>query len=184
MFSFLAIGNHLRRSGNIYHTLLVSTLLILLFEPYFLFDVGFQLSYLALFSILWLQPILSNIWTPTHKATVYIWNTLTVSFAAQIGAFPLCLYYFHQFPGLFYVTNIIIIPVLSFIMIVGIIVMMFAALVSPPVILVQIFKKSIYLLNQIIHFLATFESFVIHNISFNLSFNNVLLIDNYRCHLA
>ena len=167
MFSFLAIGNHLRRSGNIYHTLLVSILLILLFEPYFLFDVGFQLSYLALFFILWLQPILSKIWTPTHKATVYIWNALTVSFAAQIGTFPLCLYYFHQFPGLFFVTNIIIIPVLSFIMIAGIIVMMFAAFASPPVILVQIFEKSIYLLNQMIHFVATFDSFVIRDISFN-----------------
>ena len=58
MFSFLAIGNHLRRNGNIYHTLLVSILLILLFEPYFLFDVGFQLSYFASFFILWVQPIL------------------------------------------------------------------------------------------------------------------------------
>src|SRR5690606_9295239 len=56
MFSFLAIGNQLRRSGNTYHTLIVSIFLILLFEPYFLFDIGFQLSYIALFFILWLQP--------------------------------------------------------------------------------------------------------------------------------
>jgi len=67
MFSFLAIGNHLRRNGNIYHTLLVSILLILLFEPYFLFDVGFQLSYIALFFILWLQPILKNIYKPKKQ---------------------------------------------------------------------------------------------------------------------
>ncbi|WP_316635211.1 ComEC/Rec2 family competence protein [uncultured Flavobacterium sp.] len=167
MFSFLAVGNHLRRSGNIYHTLLVSVLLILLFEPYFLFDVGFQLSYLALFFILWLQPILKNIWTPKHKITIYIWNALTVSFAAQIGTLPVCLYYFHQFPGLFFVTNIIILPLLSFIMIAGIIVMIIAVFYSPPVILVVIFEKSIYLLNLMIHFVATFESFVIRDISFN-----------------
>ncbi|WP_337968292.1 ComEC/Rec2 family competence protein [uncultured Flavobacterium sp.] len=167
MFSFLAIGNHLRRSGNIYHTLLVSILLILLFEPYFLFDVGFQLSYLALFFILWLQPILKNLWTPKHKITIYIWNALTVSFAAQIGTLPVCLYYFHQFPGLFFVTNIIILPVLSFIMIAGIIVMIIAVFYSPPVIFVVIFEKSIYLLNLMIHFVATFESFVIRDISFN-----------------
>lgn len=167
MFSFLAIGNHLRRSGNIYHTLLVSILLILLFEPYFLFDVGFQLSYLALFFIIWLQPILQKIWAPKHKITIYIWNALTVSFAAQIGTLPVCLYYFHQFPGLFFVTNIIILPLLSFIMIAGIIVMIFAVFYSPPMILVAIFEKSVYLLNLMIHFVATFESFVIKDISFN-----------------
>lgn len=167
MFSFLAIGNHLRRSGSIYHTLLVSMLLILLFEPYFLFDVGFQLSYLALFFIVWLQPLLKQIWTPKHKIQITIWNALTVSFAAQIGTLPLCLYYFHQFPGLFFVTNIVIIPILSFIMIAGIIVMILAIFTSPPLFVIEIFEKSIYLLNKTIHIVASFEWFVIRDISFN-----------------
>lgn len=167
MFSFLAIGNHLHRKTNTYHTLLVSILLILLFEPYFLFDVGFQLSYIALFSILWLQPLLKNIWNPKNKIVVYIWKALTVSFAAQIGTFPLCLYYFHQFPGLFFVTNILILPVLSFIMIAGIIVMIISVFTNCPLFLIQIFEKSIYILNLIIHYVASFESFVIKDISFN-----------------
>jgi len=167
MFSFVAIGNHLRRNGNIYHTLLVSILLILLFEPYFLFDVGFQLSYLALFFIIWLQPLLKNIYKPKHKLTNYIWEALTVSFAAQIGTLPLCLYYFHQFPGLFFVTNIIILPVLSFIMIAGIIVMLIAIFTSPPLFITMIFEKSIYLLNLMIHAVASADSFVIQNIAFN-----------------
>ncbi|MHC0439951.1 ComEC/Rec2 family competence protein [Flavobacterium sp. 3-210] len=170
MFSFLAVGNHLRRTGNIYHTLLVSMLLILLFEPYFLFDAGFQLSYIALFFILWLQPLLKKIWSPKNKITLYIWDALTVSFAAQIGAFPLCLYYFHQFPGLFFVTNIAIIPVLAFVMVTGIIVMFYAAFDVPPELLAQILEKSIYLLNQIIHAVASIKSFVILDISFNFYF--------------
>jgi competence protein ComEC len=167
MFSFLAIGNHLHRKTNTYHTLLVSILLILLFEPYFLFDVGFQLSYIALFSILWLQPLLKNIWSPENKIVLYIWEALTVSFAAQIGTFPLCLYYFHQFPGLFFVTNILILPVLSFIMIAGISVMIISVFTNCPLFLIQIFEKSIYILNLIIHSVASFESFVIKDISFN-----------------
>jgi len=167
MFSFLATGTHLRRTGSIYHTLLVSILLILLFEPYFLFDVGFQLSYLALFFIVWLQPLLKNIWTPKHKIQTTVWNALTVSFAAQIGTLPLCLYYFHQFPGLFFVTNIVIIPILSFIMIAGIIVMIWAIFISPPLLIIEIFEKSIYLLNKTIHIVASFEWFVIRDISFN-----------------
>ncbi|UWY29650.1 competence protein ComEC family protein [Flavobacterium sp. TR2] len=167
MFSFLAIGNHLRRNGNIYHTLLVSILLILLFEPYFLFDVGFQLSYVALFFILWLQPILKNIYKPKYKLTVYIWEALTVSFAAQIGTLPLCLYYFHQFPGLFFVTNIIILPVLSFIMIAGIVIIIIAIFASPPLLLTMVFEKSIYLLNLMVHAVASADAFVIRDISFN-----------------
>lgn len=167
MFSFLATGNHLHRNSNTYHTLLVSIFLILLFEPYFLFDAGFQLSYIALFSILWLQPLLKRIWLPKNKIVKYLWEALTVSFAAQIGTFPICLYYFHQFPALFFVTNILILPVLSFIMLIGIVVMIISVFTSCPIIVIQIFERSIFLLNQIIHYVASFESFVIKNISFN-----------------
>jgi competence protein ComEC len=108
MFSFVAIGYQLR-SVNVYHTLLVSIFLILLFQP-FLFDVGFQLSYIALFFIIWLQPLLASIWSPRNKPLKYIWGILTVSFAAQIGTMPLSIYYFHQFPGLFFITNLAVIP--------------------------------------------------------------------------
>jgi competence protein ComEC len=126
MFSFVAIGQHLRRSVNIYHTLLGSILLILLVQPKFLFDVGFQLSYLALFFILWLHPLLSRLLEPKNKILKYIWEILSVSFAAQIGTLPLSLYYFHQFPGLFFITNLVIIPLTGFIMGLGVVVMVLA----------------------------------------------------------
>ena len=109
MFSFVAIGMYLRRSTNIYHTLLVSILLILLFQPSFLFDVGFQLSYIALFFILWLQPLLAQLWVPKNKVVNYFWEILTVSFAAQIGAFPLSIYYFHQFPIYFWLAGWVVV---------------------------------------------------------------------------
>lgn len=175
MFSFVAIGNHLRRSVNIFHTLLVSILIILLFEPSFLFDVGFQLSYIALFFIIWLQPLLSSIWIPKNKILKYIWDILTVSFAAQIGTLPLSIYYFHQFPGLFFITNLVIIPVLSFIMIAGVVVMIYAGFSSVPLVLVKPFEWSIYYLDKIINAIASLEQFIIRNISFNYS----LLIGSY-----
>lgn len=167
MFSFLAIGNHLVRRVNTYHTLIVSIFLILLAEPYFLFDVGFQLSYLALFFIIWLQPLADKVGNPRNKILSYIWKIILVSFAAQIGTLPLCLYYFHQFPGLFFVTNVLIIPTLSFIMLCGILVMAAAVFFEPPLFLIQIFEYSIYILNKSIHFIASLESFVIRDISFN-----------------
>lgn len=175
MFSFVAIGNHLRRSVNIYHTLLVSVLLILFFEPSFLFDVGFQLSYIALFFIIWLQPLLASVWQPENKASKYVWNILTVSLAAQIGTLPLSIYYFHQFPGLFFVTNLIIIPVLSFIMIVGVLVMILAAFDLIPVFLSHLLETSIYYLNKIINAIASIEQFIIQDIPLNL----YLLLSSY-----
>ncbi len=165
MFSFLAIGIHLRRTVNIYHTLLVSMLLILLFKPSFLFDVGFQLSYLALFFILWLQPILSNIWQPKNKTITYLWDIITVSFAAQIGAMPLSIYYFHQFPGLFFVTNLLILPLLGIIMAVGVLAILIATFHSVPEFIAKSIEFLIAFLNEIIHWVASFDIFVFKNIS-------------------
>jgi competence protein ComEC len=167
MFSFVAIGTHLRRTVNIYHTLLVSMLLILLFKPSFLFDVGFQLSYLALFFILWLQPVLSATWQPKNKIIKYFWDIITVSFAAQIGAMPLSIYYFHQFPGLFFVTNLLILPLLGIIMAVGVVSILIAAFHTVPFFIAKTIEFLIRLLNAIIHGVASIDVFVIRNISFS-----------------
>ncbi len=167
MFSFVAIGMYLKRSTNIYHTLLVSVLLILLFQPSFLFDVGFRLSYVALFFILWLQPLLAQLWTPKSKLANYFWEILTVSFAAQIGAFPLSIFYFHQFPGLFFATNLIVIPFLSFIMGLGVLVMVLAAFDCIPLFMTKALEWSIYILNKIINTIASFEQFIFKDIPFN-----------------
>lgn len=168
MFSFVALGMHLKRTTNIFHTLLVSLFLILLFEPSFLFDVGFQLSYLALFFIVWLQPLLNDLWTPKFKIINYFWQILTVSFAAQIGTLPLSIYYFHQFPGLFFVTNLIIIPFLSLIMGVGVSVMLMAALNYVPSLPAEILASSVRILNQIINWIASFEQFIFKDIPFSV----------------
>ncbi|WP_264566478.1 ComEC/Rec2 family competence protein [Flavobacterium sp. N3904] len=180
MFSFVAIGNYLRRSVNIYHTLLASVLLILLFQPSFLFDVGFQLSYVALFFIIWLQPLLAIVWTPNNFFFKYIWDILTVSFAAQIGTLPLSIYYFHQFPGLFFVTNLIVIPFLSIIMALGSLVMIFAAFNWVPFYPAKALELSIHFLDKIINSIASLEQFIIKDIPLNLS----LLIITYLLIIA
>lgn len=167
MFSFVAVGMYLKRSTNIFHTLLVSMFLILFFQPSFLFDIGFQLSYLSLFFILWLQPLISKLWEPKNKIVTYFWEILTVSFAAQIGAFPLSIYYFHQFPGLFFITNLIIIPFLILIMGLGVLVMVLAAFNFVPMITMKSLEFCIYFLNKIINWVASFEQFIIKDIPIN-----------------
>lgn len=169
MFSFLAIGMFLNRETNMYHTTLVSLFLILLVEPLFLFDIGFQLSYIALFFILWLQPMLKTLWQPKNKITTYFWDILTVSFAAQIGAFPLSVYYFHQFPGLFFLTNMVLIPALSIVMVLGTLLMVLAYFDCFPMILSNSVEISITIMNRFIKWIASIETFIIKDIPLNFS---------------
>lgn len=169
MFSFVAIGMYLNRHTNKYHTIAASLFIILLFEPHFLFDVGFQLSYLALFFIIWVQPLLKGIWEPKNKTMIYFWEILTVSFAAQIGTLPLSLYYFHQFPGLFFITNLVLIPCMSIIMILGVLLVILAYFNYAPFFLLTIVEKSISFTNLFIKKIASIESFIIQNIPFSLS---------------
>ena len=169
MFSFLVIGINLQRTVNIYHTLLVSMFLILLVKPSFLYDVGFQLSYLALFFIVWVDPLYAKIWVPKNSVINYFWKIICMSTSAQIGAMPLSIFYFHQFPGLFFLTNILIIPLLSVVMAIGVFSLLFACFGFVPILIIKPLEWSIWLLNAIIHWVASFESFVIKNISFSES---------------
>ena len=175
MFSFVAIGMFLNRETNIFHTMLVSLFLILLVEPLFLFDIGFQLSYIALFFILWLQPMLKSLWEPKNKIVTYFWDIITVSFAAQIGAMPLSIYYFHQFPGLFFVTNLVLIPCLSVIMAIGVLLMLLAYFDIVPLFFSKMVELSITFTNAYIKWIASIETFVIKDIPLSFS----LLIASY-----
>ena len=167
MFSFVAVGMFLRRSVNIYNTLAISALLILLFQPAFLFDIGFQLSYVALYFIIWLQPLFSSIWVPKNKIIIYLWDIITVSFAAQIGTLPMTVYYFHQFPGLFFITNLVILPGMSIILGLGVFVMIMAAFDWVWIPLLKLLEWSIWLLDKIINWVASFENFIFKDIPLN-----------------
>ncbi len=125
MFSVVAIGMNLKRPSNIFNTLAISIFFILLFKPLFLFDVGFQMSYLAVISIVCFQPILVRLWRPKFKPVNSLWQIFTVTLAAQFGVMPISLFYFHQFPGLFFVANLVIIPFLEIILGMGIFVIFF-----------------------------------------------------------
>ena len=169
MFSFVAVGRYLGRGVNIYNTLVVSAFLILLYQPSFLFDVGFQLSYVSLFFIIWLEPLFAKIWEPENKIIKFFWSIITVSFAAQIGAMGLSIYYFHQFPGLFFLTNLIVLPAIGFIMAYGVFIMLLAYFDFAPVFLTNILEKSVWVLNQVIGWIASLEDFVLRDISLDKS---------------
>lgn len=105
VFSLYCAGRLVRRSADAYNTLAAAAFLMLAYAPCSLFDIGFQLSFIAVFFILYLQPRLSNRLPIRNPAVRYGWNGLTVTLAAQIGTAPLCLYAFGSFPVLFIFTN-------------------------------------------------------------------------------
>lgn len=120
MFTFVIIGNGIRRPVNIYNSLTASALFLILLSPNVLFDIGFQLSYLAIFGIVLIQPVLNNIFELTNPILKWSWSLFTVSVAAQLMTFPLGLFYFNQFPNLFWLSNFVVVPITTLIMWFGI----------------------------------------------------------------
>lgn len=169
MFSIVAIGMHLKRPTNIYNTLFVSIFILLLVKPTFLFDVGFQLSYLAVFAIVIFQPMIYSLLNFKHKIFDYPWKLFTITLSAQIGIIPISLYYFHQFPGLFFVSNLVIIPFLGTILGLGILIIILALLKGLPIWLADFYGMIINLMNTFVTWVSQQEVFLFKNISFNLT---------------
>ncbi|MFT6815197.1 MAG: competence protein ComEC [Sphingobacteriales bacterium] len=126
MFSFFALGDAFNKQSNTYNLLAASAFLLLLINPFLLFEVGFQLSYLAVLGIITLQPPIANFWKPNNIILDKIWQLTAVSIAAQIATFPLGLYYFHQFPTYFLLANLVVIPVAMISLFTGIALLVFS----------------------------------------------------------
>jgi len=168
MFSIVAIAMNMKRPTNIYNTLAISMFFILLFKPLFLFEVGFQLSYTAVIAIVTIQPMLYNLWHAKWKVTDYLWQIFSVTLAAQIGVAPISIFYFHQFPGLFFVANMAIIPFLPLILGLGLLVIVLGLLDGLPDLLVDFYGAVISLMNSIVKWVSEQEQFLLEHISLSL----------------
>lgn len=129
MFTFMIVGKLFNRKGNTYNSLAASALLLLLIDPNLIYNIGFQLSYGAVFAIVYIQPKLFKLLYFKNILLSKIWALLGVSIAAQIGTFPLAIYYFHQFPNYFLLTNLWVIP-LAFIIVSGGVIVLLIGLVG------------------------------------------------------
>lgn len=168
MFTAITIGMYSNRLLSMYRTLLISMFFLLIFNPNYLFDVGFQLSYLAVFAIVWIQPKLFILFKIDNWLLNKIWQLFTVSIAAQIGVVPLSLYYFHQFPGLFFISNLVIIPFLGAILIIGVFVIVLALIGFLPSFLSDSYIFVIQQLNNFVSWVANQQVFIIQNITFSI----------------
>jgi len=120
MFTFVIVAKQFRRRTDIFNTLASSAFALLLYNPFLIVEVGFQLSYLAVLGIVLLQPRIYDLWTPKWWVVDKMWAITAVSLAAQAATFPLALLYFHQFPNYFLLSNLVVIPAATLILPAGI----------------------------------------------------------------
>jgi len=110
MFSTLLIGQWWNKRSSSYNILAFSAFLLLLYEPFWILNVGFQLSYLAVLGIFYIQPRIERWITPHTWFMRQVWGITTVTIAAQIVTTPIGLFYFHQFPNYFLLSNLLALP--------------------------------------------------------------------------
>ncbi len=126
MFSILALGQVLSRKNNGMNNLILSAIVLLMYDPYYLFDIGFQLSYVALIGIILFQNPIYQLIYFKQKWLDWIWKGSAVGIAATIATTPFMLYWFHQFPNYFLLSNIVVM-LLGFIVLLFLIILIFAA---------------------------------------------------------
>jgi len=124
MFSMMTVGQVGAREGNIYNTLGIAAFMLLIYDPYLIYSVGFQLSFAAVFGIVYLQPKLYRLIAFRLMIPDKAWAITCVSIAAQAATFPLSAYYFHQFPTYFLLSNLVVIPVAFLALFMGIIMLL------------------------------------------------------------
>lgn len=168
MFSLFLIGKGFRRQTNSFNVLAASALIILTIEPNEIFMAGFQLSYLAVFGILFFQPRLNKLASFQKKTVNKIWQLLTVSMAAQLVTFPFSLFYFHQFPNYFWLSNLLIIPLVWVIMIITVLFFCTLPFISLAKTVAFILGIALKIMNSLIGFIPKLPFSIVGNIRFEL----------------
>ena len=158
----------LQRKPDLLHAMAIAGFAILIFDTHQVFDVGFQLSFVAVFGIFWLnEPILKNLPRPKNKIQDFLFNVISVSLAAQIATLPLVIFYFHQYSFLSIVANVIIVPFSEVIIVFSFLMTVLFAFKLEFSWLSFIYEKLVDFLLKSIHFFADQDWFFIKNIPLN-----------------
>ena len=156
MFTFVKLGKSINRNASIYNILLSSAFCLLCYNPFWLWDVGFQLSYAAVLSIvIFYKPIYSLLFLK-NKLLNLSWQLVAVSISAQILTTPLSIYYFHQFPIYFLITNLVAVPLSSIILIGEFILILISPVSSIARVGGAVLEKLIWWLNSFIERIENF----------------------------
>lgn len=185
MFSFITISLYSRRFRNTYNTLAAAALLLLLYDPYLLYDVGFQLSFTAVTGIVYLHPRIYTLFDFKWKVPDYLWQITSVGIAAQLATFPIGLYYFHHLPINFMLTGLFVVPFAFLILSLGIALFVVQVASSTLASVVGfVLYAAIWINNALIHLVFSlptndFGHFVLSGLGLVGIYGLYLLLDQY-----
>jgi competence protein ComEC len=174
MLTLIIIGKVSGRHPSIYNSIAASAFLILLVNPLIILQVGFQLSYAAVIAIVYFQPKLYNLFEINSWLIDKMWALTAVSIAAQIGTFPISIYYFHKFPVYFFLSNLIVIPAAYLIISLAIALLLFNSIGFLSDLFAFLLKYVLWGLNLSTQLIEQLPFSSINHISFSL-LENILL---------
>jgi len=159
----------LQRKTDVLHSMALAAFAILIFDTNQVFDVGFQLSFLAVFGICWLnQPLLKYLPKPKNNFQNFLVNVISISISAQLATLPLVIYYFHQYSFISIIANLVVIPFSEILIIFALLMTVLNAFSLQFSFLNLIYDFCVSYILKVIHFFATIEFAFYKTIPFTL----------------
>ena len=166
MFSLVALSMSMNRRTKLINTVLAAAFLSLMVDPLMLYDIGFQLSYATVISIILFTPYFQKLWKTKHPILLWTRDSLAVTLAAQIGVLPISLYYFHQFPGLFLLANFVLLPMVFLVLLHSFVLIAFGAFGLYNSFLGQLYQYLIELMTKWVTTISGLDQFFFDRIAF------------------
>ena len=167
MLSFVIVGDMIKRNGILLNSLAASAFLLLCIDPANLFNVGFLLSYCAVIGIVTLQKPIYNIFYVKPKFLDKVWEMTSVTLAAQLATAPLSIYYFHQFPTYFWLSNLFMGPISAIVITGGMVMLMVFFIPYINIGVAFCVKWLIYAMNFIVSWIETMPLSMIKGLYIN-----------------
>ena len=166
MFTLLALSMSINRRTKLINTVMAAAFLSLLVDPLMLYDIGFQLSYAAVISIVLFTSFFQKFWKTKHPIFLWARDSLAVTLSAQIGVLPISLFYFHQFPGLFLIANFVLLPLVFVVLLYSFLLIALGSFGLYNFVLGQLYQSLIALMTKWVTSIAGLDQFFFDGISF------------------
>ena len=167
MLTFVIVGDMIKRDGVLLNSLAASAFLLLCLNPANLFNVGFLLSYCAVIGIVTLQKPIYNLIYVKSKFLDKIWELTSVTLAAQLATAPFSIYYFHQFPMYFWLSNLFMGPISSIVIIGGMVMLLVSFIPYINIGVAFCVKWMIFAMNYIVSFVESMPLSIIKGLYIN-----------------
>ena len=168
MLSFVIIGDMIKRNGILLNSLAASAFLLLCINPANLFNVGFQLSYCAVIGIVSLQRPIYNLFYIKYKILDKIWELTAVTLAAQIATAPFSIYYFHQFPSYFWLSNLFMGPISTAVIVGGMVMLLIFFMPYINIGVAFCVKWMIYAMNYVVTWIENLPLSIVKGLYINV----------------